>query len=120
MMGHEASMRFEVVEFNDNVSIEGGGAFAINRTIAQLAGSTFELNYVSKGEGDALFIADDLNDEIDGSYVFCDPTAPVSFCYGFDNGSAIFEVPGDVNPNTNCQEVGLSDIFSEKCPNYKP
>jgi predicted outer membrane repeat protein len=120
-MSYEASMRLEDVEFDDNVSNEQGGAIAVNRSIVQLAGTTFETNDARGGNGDALFIADDFDDEIDGTLVYCDPVLRVSFCYGFDDGSAIFETPGgNLNMNTNCLEEGLSDIFSKKCPNYIP
>jgi hypothetical protein len=32
---------------------------------------------------------------------------------------AIYEVPGNLNANTNCREVGFDDLFSKRCPNYK-
>lgn len=118
IQGYEASMRFEEVDFSDNASLRSGGAIALNRSITQLAGTIFEENVATNG--DALFIADDLDPEIDGTDVYCDPSAVVSFCYGFDDGSAIYEVPGGLNVNTNCREVGLSDLFSQSCPNYKP
>jgi predicted outer membrane repeat protein len=120
IMAHEASIRFEDIEFQDNTSKELGGAIAVNRSIVQLAGSIFESNDGILGDGDALYIADDLDDAIDGSYVYCDPSVPVSFCYGFDDGTAIYEIPGGSHSNTNCQQVGLSDTFSERCPNYIP
>jgi hypothetical protein len=127
ILAFEASIRFEAVTFANNEILgetdvsNGGGAIAVNRSIAQLAGTVFEENDAGQGgNGDALYIADDLDDEIDGSYVYCDPNTQVSFCFGFDDGSAIYEAPGGSNENTNCREVGLSDIFSESCPNYIP
>jgi predicted outer membrane repeat protein len=116
----EASIRLEDIEFEDNVANRDGGAVAVNRSIMQFASTTFEVNTALNGNGNALFIGDDLDDAIDGSYVYCDPIFSVSFCYGFDDGTAIYELPGGNHSNTNCQEVGLSDIFSERCPNYIP
>jgi hypothetical protein len=60
--GFEASMRFEEVEFSDNTAWGSGDAIAVNRSITQLAGTIFEENVASNG--DALFIADDLNPEV--------------------------------------------------------
>jgi predicted outer membrane repeat protein len=120
IMAQEASIRFEDIEFKDNISHENGGAIAVNRSIVQIAGTIFDVNDGLIGNGDALYIADDLDGQIDGTYVFCDPSVPVSFCYGFDEGTAIYEIPGGLHSNTNCQEVGLSDIFSKQCPNYIP
>jgi hypothetical protein len=116
----EASIRLEDIEFEANVANRDGGAVAVNRSITQLASTTFEINTATNGKGNALFIGDDLDHDIDGSYVYCDPIFSVNFCYGFDDGTAIFEMPGGNHSNTNCQEVGLSDIFSDRCPNYIP
>jgi Chlamydia polymorphic membrane protein (Chlamydia_PMP) repeat len=119
IMAHEASMRLVDIVLEDNMADGLGGAIALNRSLVQIASTTFERNDGRSGNGDELYIADDLDDNIDGTNAYCDPLLPVSFCYGFDDGTAIFEVPGGRNTNTNCQEVGLSDIFSRKCPNYK-
>ena len=116
----EASIRLEDIEFENNVANQYGGAISVNRSISQLASTTFEINTAVGGNGNALHIGDDLDDDIDGSYVYCDPLLAVSFCYGFDDGTAIYEIPGGNHSNTNCQEVGFSDIVSERCPNYKP
>ena len=116
----EASIRLEDIEFESNVANQDGGAIAVRRSITQLASTTFEVNTARNGKGNALFIGDDLDDDIDGSFVYCDPLLLVNFCYGFDDGTAIYEIPGGNHSNTNCQEVGVSDIFSERCPNYIP
>ena len=114
----EASIRLEEIEFDDNAANLNGGAVAVHRSIVQLASAIFKQCTARGGNGQALYIGDDRDETIDGSYVYCDPVLAVSFCFGFDDGQAIYELPGGNFSNTNCQEVGLSDVFSEQCPNF--
>jgi predicted outer membrane repeat protein len=115
VIGQLATMRMETVTFDMNTASEAGGAIAANGTILQLAGSLFLDGNTAK-EGYDIYIADDKNVSIDGTFVYCDVKMAVTFCSGIDSG-AIFEVPGDKFVNTNCPKDGLDEFTNVvDCP----
>jgi len=108
VFGREAQFRANDVLFEKNEAKESGGAYASAKSLAQFSGTVFVDNKARGAGGNDIYIADDLEprDGGIGSFVWCDPDIPVSFCNEFETGEetgeAILEMGEGNSFNTNC------------------